>query len=124
MRATTRLFLCNGTSCRSQKAEGYTRALGGAAVTAVSGGIEAHARHSRAIAVMAEAGIDIGEQASTVISDAMPARAGEVVTVCGDADEHCPLVPPGVHKYHWPLTHPGEGPGRRRGDRRRVSPRT
>ena len=107
----TVLFLCTGNSCRSQMAEGYTQALGGAAVTALSAGIEAHGKNPRAIAVMAADGVDIGDQASTVIDDAMLARADVVVTVCGHADEHCPLVPAEVPKHHWPLADPAKAEG-------------
>lgn len=105
------LFLCTGNSCRSQMAEGYARALGGEEVTALSAGVEAHGKNPRAIATMAEDGIDIAEQASTVVSDDMLARADVVVTVCGHADEHCPLVPAGVRKYHWPLPDPAKAEG-------------
>ncbi len=108
---TTILFLCTGNSCRSQMAEGYARALGGPAVTALSAGIEAHGKNPRAVAAMAEAGIDIGGQASTVIDEAMLARADVVVTVCGDADEQCPLVPADVPKHHWPLADPAKAEG-------------
>lgn len=110
-RPTTVLFLCTGNSCRSQMAEGYARALGGEAVTALSAGIEAHGRNPRAVAVMAEDGVDIGGQESTVVNDDLLERADVVVTVCGHADEHCPLVPPGVRKYHWPLPDPAKAEG-------------
>jgi len=29
-----------------------------------------------------------------------------VVTVCGQADEICPVLPAGVRKEHWPLDDP------------------
>ena len=38
-------------------------------------------------------------------------RANIVVTVCGHADEHCPVLPPGVKKIHWPLTDPAKATG-------------
>jgi arsenate reductase len=38
-------------------------------------------------------------------------RADIVVTVCGHADEHCPVLPPGVKKIHWPLTDPAKATG-------------
>ena len=109
---TTRiLFLCTGNSCRSQMAEGWTRSLGGTEFAAESAGIEAHGKNPRAIAVMAEAGVDISDQESTVVSDAMLRRADVVVTVCGHADEACPALPPGVRKVHWPLTDPAKATG-------------
>lgn len=105
------LFLCTGNSCRSQMAEGFARALGGEAVHAMSAGIESHGKNPRAIAVMAEAGVDIAGQESTRLDDAMLAAADYVVTVCGHADEHCPVLPPGVKKEHWPLADPAKATG-------------
>jgi arsenate reductase len=105
------LFLCTGNSCRSQMAEGWARELGGSAVAAESAGIEAHGKNPRAIAVMAEAGVDISGQESTVVDDAMLRRADVVVTVCGHADEVCPALPPGVRKIHWPLADPAKATG-------------
>jgi len=76
-----------------------------------SAGIEAHGKNPRAIAVMHEAGIDISGQESTIVNDAMLDRADMVVTVCGHADEQCPVLPPGVRKIHWPLTDPARASG-------------
>lgn len=105
------LFLCTGNSCRSQIAEGWARYLGGDAFDVQSAGIEAHGKNPRAIEVMAEAGVDIGTQESTRLTDQMLARADYLVTVCGHADEHCPAVPPGVRKEHWPLPDPAKATG-------------
>jgi len=105
------LFLCTGNSCRSQMAEGWARRLGGDRVEVQSAGIEAHGKNPRAIAVMAEAGVDISGQESTRVTDAMIRRADIVVTVCGHADEHCPVVPPGIQKRHWPLADPAKASG-------------
>ena len=105
------LYLCTGNSCRSQMAEGWTRRLGGDPVKVQSAGIEAHGKNPRAIEVMAEAGIDISGQESTIVSDAMVRHADVVVTVCGHADELCPVLPPGVKKVHWPLADPAQATG-------------
>ncbi len=105
------LFLCTGNSCRSQMAEGYARHLGGDALEVYSAGIEAHGKNPRAIAVMAEDGINISAQESTRVTDAMLAGVDVVVTVCGHADEHCPALPPGVHRRHWPLDDPARAQG-------------
>ena len=109
--ATRILYLCTGNSCRSQMAEGWTRQLGGGVFLAESAGIEAHGKNPRAIAVMAEAGVDISGQESTVVSDEMLRRADVVVTVCGHADELCPALPAAVRKIHWPLTDPARATG-------------
>lgn len=105
------LYLCTGNSCRSQMAEGWSRQLGGNEFNADSAGIEAHGKNPRAIAVMQEAGIDISGQESTIVSDEMLRRADIVVTVCGHADEQCPVLPPGVKKVHWPLADPAKAIG-------------
>ena len=105
------LYLCTGNSCRSQMAEGWSRQLGGDEFNVESAGIEAHGKNPRAIAVMQEAGIDISGQESTIVSDEMLRRANIVVTVCGHADEQCPVLPPGVQKEHWPLADPAKAIG-------------
>ncbi|RMG53488.1 MAG: arsenate reductase (thioredoxin) [Gammaproteobacteria bacterium] len=105
------LFVCTGNSCRSQMAEGWARALGGSRVSVASAGIEAHGKNPRAIAVMREAGIDISGQESTRLTGQMLEQADVVVTVCGHADEHCPVLPPGTRKEHWPLSDPARAEG-------------
>lgn len=105
------LFLCTGNSCRSQIAEGWARQIGGDAVIVQSAGIEAHGQNPRAIEVMREAGIDISGQESTIVDDRMLQQADFVVTVCGHADEQCPVLPPGITKLHWPLTDPAKATG-------------
>jgi len=105
------LFLCTGNSCRSQMAEGWGKNLGHNVAEFESAGIEAHGKNPRAIAVMREAGVDISGQESTRVTDDMIRRADIVVTVCGHADEHCPVLPPGVKKVHWPLTDPAKATG-------------
>lgn len=105
------LFLCTGNSCRSQMAEGWARKLAPANIQVESAGIESHGKNPRAIAVMAEAGVDIANQESTKLVSSMLAWADVVVTVCGHADENCPVLPAHVHKIHWPLNDPAKATG-------------
>ena len=92
-------------------AEGWARRLAADHFQIQSAGIEAHGKNPRAIAVMQEAGIDIAQQASTRVDDVMLQAADLVVTVCDHADEHCPALPPGTHKLHWPLSDPAKASG-------------
>jgi len=92
-------------------AEGWARHLGDNFLEASSAGIEAHGKNPRAIAVMHEAGVDISLQESTRLTDAMLAAADYLVTVCGHADEQCPVLPPGIRKEHWPLSDPAKVTG-------------
>ncbi len=87
------LFLCTGNSCRSQMAEGWARYLRGDSIEAYSAGIETHGLNLNAVKVMAEAGVDISEQQSQLVSDLSQHDFDLVVTVCGAADENCPLLP-------------------------------
>lgn len=110
-KATRVLFVCSGNSCRSQMAEGWARHLGGGRVEAMSAGIEAHGKNPRAISIMKEVGVDISHQESTQLTPEMIQEADIIVTVCGHADEHCPVIPAGTHKEHWPLDDPARAKG-------------
>lgn len=105
------LFLCTGNSCRSQMAEGWARELGEDWLQVQSAGIEAHGKNPRAIEVMQEAGIDISDQESTVLTDEMLTTADLLITVCGHADEHCPALPIDTDKEHWPIDDPAKTKG-------------
>jgi len=89
------LFLCTGNSCRSQIAEGYARALKADVMEAYSAGIVAHGQNPNAIKVMAEDGIDITTQQSKTLQSLLDAGVAfdVVYTVCGHADENCPVFP-------------------------------
>ena len=94
------LFLCTGNSCRSQMAEGWTRALHGERIEAHSAGIEAHGVNPRAVQVMAEAGVDIRGQRSRTIDQLERTGFDWVVTVCSAADERCPSFPGAPRRLH------------------------
>ena len=87
------LFLCTGNSCRSQMAEGWTRALKGDRIEAFSAGIETPGLNPRAVPVMAEAGVDISGCRSKTVADLPTKDFDYVMTVCDHAHESCPLFP-------------------------------
>ena len=87
------LFLCTGNSCRSQMAEGWARHLKSDILEPYSAGIEKHGLNQMAVKVMAEAGIDISKQASTLIDELPVQNFDYVITVCSHAHESCPLFP-------------------------------
>ena len=94
------LFLCTGNSCRSQMAEGWARALKGDTVEPYSVGIEKHGMNPHAVQVMAEAGVDISGQSSKTPAELGPIAFDYVVTVCGQADAHCPAFPGPARVVH------------------------
>jgi arsenate reductase len=81
-------------------AEGWARALRGGAVEAYSAGIEKHGMNPHAIKVMAEAGVDISKQFSKTPVELGPVEFDYVVTVCGHADENCPVFPARTKVVH------------------------
>ena len=90
-------FLCTGNSCRSQMAEGWAKKyLDNWEVR--SAGLEAQGLNPTAVRVMDEAGVDISAQSSQLIDMENLNQADLVVTLCGDAEERCPMTPPSVKR--------------------------
>jgi arsenate reductase len=105
-------FLCTGNSCRSQIADGYLKALGSERYDVHSAGLEAHGLNPRAVAVMKEAGMDISTHTSKVIDPEILNKADYVITLCGHADEHCPVIfNNNVVKWHWGFEDPAKAVG-------------
>ena len=94
------LFLCTGNSCRSQMAEGWTRHLKGDVIEAYSAGIETHGLNPNAVQVMGEAGVDITGHKSQHAAEFKDVEFDYVVTVCGHADENCPVFPGATKIIH------------------------
>ena len=87
------LFLCTGNSCRSQMAEGWARFLKSDQIEPYSAGIETHGLNPNAVQVMKEAGVDISAHQSKLVADFSEVAFDYVVTVCGHANENCPVFP-------------------------------
>ena len=96
------LVLCTGNSCRSQIAEGFARLLKSDTIDAFSAGIVAHGQNPNAIRVMAEAGVDITTQQSKTLQSLLDRGVtfDVVYTVCGHADENCPMFPGQTRVVH------------------------
>ncbi len=105
-------FLCTGNSCRSQIADGFMSSLGSDRYEVLSAGLEAHGLNPRAVKVMEEAGVDISNNSSNVIDPEILNRADYVITLCGHADEHCPVISnQNVVKWHWGFDDPAKATG-------------
>ena len=94
------LFLCTGNSCRSQMAEGFTRHLKGDLIEARSAGIAPKGVDPRAVKVMSEDGVDISEHTSNHVDDFKDVDFDYVITVCGHANENCPVFPGKTRVIH------------------------
>ena len=102
----TVLILCTGNSCRSQMAEGLARHLGKGIIEPYSAGLFVHHVQPGAIAVMKEIGIDISGQKSKNIDEELLRTMDMVITLCGHAEETCPVTPPYIKRIHWPINDP------------------
>ncbi len=105
------LFLCTGNSCRSQMAEALINHDFKGQVEAVSAGTEPKGLDARAVQVMAELGIDIAGQESKHISAYEEQQFDYVITLCGDANEKCPLFFGGVKRMHMGFSDPPRASG-------------
>jgi arsenate reductase len=106
------LILCTGNSCRSHLAEGILRQAAGDLITVQSAGSKpAGFVHPLAIAAMAEIGIDISSHRSKHLSKFLTQPVHTVITVCGNADQACPVFPGQVERHHWPFDDPAHAPG-------------
>jgi arsenate reductase len=108
----TVLVLCTGNSCRSHLAEGILRAAAGDLLEVVSAGSKPSGYvHPLAIRAMAEIGIDLSAHRSKSWNEFMNVPVETVITVCGNADQACPLFPGQVNRHHWPFDDPAHAAG-------------
>ena len=108
----TLLVLCTGNSCRSHLAEGLLRAAAGDLFEVASAGSKpAGYVHPLAIDVMKEIGIDISGHRSKHLSEFLDQNVETVITVCGNADQVCPIFPGQVNRHHWPFDDPAHATG-------------
>lgn len=106
------LILCTGNSCRSHLAEGLLRrALGDDFAVASAGSNPAGYVHPLAIKAMAEIGIDIAAHRSKHLNEFLDQQVETVITVCGNADQACPLFPGQMNRHHWGFDDPAHATG-------------
>lgn len=96
----TILFLCTHNSCRSQMAEALANHYIGDRFQAFSAGTEATGVNPMALRVLQELGIDTAPLRSKTMDEFAGQTFDHVVTLCGDANEKCPLFFGGVERIH------------------------
>jgi arsenate reductase len=108
----TVLVLCTGNSCRSHLAEGILRAaLGDSFVVQSAGSKPAGYVHPLAIQVMKEIGFDISGHRSKHLDEFLKQPVETMITVCGDADQACPMFSGQVNRHHWGFYDPAKAEG-------------
>ncbi len=112
MKNPTVLILCTGNSCRSHLAEGLLRAAAGDILDVQSAGSKpAGYVHPLAIKVMSEIGIDLSAHRSKSMNEFLQQPVETVITVCGNADQACPVYPGQLNRHHWPFLDPAHAVG-------------
>ncbi|HEV7869492.1 MAG TPA: arsenate reductase ArsC [Chthoniobacteraceae bacterium] len=110
------LILCTGNSCRSHLAEGILRAAVGDTIRVASAGSKpAGYVHPLAIRAMHEIGIDISAHHSKHVSEFLNQGVETIITVCGNADQACPVFPGRVNRHHWGFDDPAHATGSEEG---------
>jgi len=106
------LVLCTGNSCRSQIAEAYLRQASlGQFEVASAGSDPAGYVHPLALRVLEEAGVPLPDPRSKPLTEFLDRSVETVITVCGNADQACPVFPGQARRYHWPFDDPAHAEG-------------
>ena len=85
------LILCTGNSCRSQMAHGFLQSYD-ENLSVYSAGTNASGKlNAKAVEVMKEAGVDISHHTSDRVEQYLDDAWDYVITVCGGANEACPM---------------------------------
>lgn len=106
------LFVCTANSARSQMAEALLTSLGGGRFAAASAGAIPAGRVSRrAVAVLAELGIDWSGRTPRGLGGLDQQAWDLVITVCDAAKQACPIFAGAPAVVHWDLPDPMDANG-------------
>lgn len=100
------LILCTGNSARSQMAEGLLRNMAGDRIEVASAGVAPTQVRPEAIEAMKEIGIDISNHRSKSVDELIMQAFDYVITVCDNANQHCPTFPGACRRIHWSIEDP------------------
>lgn len=106
------LILCTGNSCRSQMAHGFLQSFSSEIGVFSAGTKPAEMINRKAVEVMKEAGIDISDHTPHNVSEYINESWDYVITVCGGANESCPVFVGNVrHRLHIGFDDPSDAIG-------------
>ena len=92
------LILCSGNSCRSQMAMGYLRSFDHDIIVVSAGTKPVSEVNPYAIKAMKEVGIDLSDEKPKNVRLFLAEEWDFVITVCGGANESCPVFTGKVDK--------------------------
>jgi arsenate reductase len=104
------LFICVGTSARSQMAAGFLKALVGDFFEAYTVGIDSPEPGRQAVQVMREIGIDISRQKSKTVRESLMQHFSYVVSIAEKTRERSPIFPSTQNIFKWDARNPSVAP--------------
>ena len=106
------LILCTGNSCRSQIAHGFLQSFDNRLEVYSAGTKPAEKVNPMAVKVMNEMGIDLSSHSPKSVIQYTGQEWDYVITVCGGANESCPLFTGKVkNRLHIGFDDPSEATG-------------
>lgn len=93
-------------------AEAYLQKVVGDSIRVESAGSKPSGYvHPLAVKAVAEAGLDLSEGRSKSLEEFLDQDVETVITVCGNANQACPVFPGQKRRYHWPFDDPAYAEG-------------
>lgn len=93
-------------------AEGILKSVAGDILNVQSAGSDPTGYvHPLAIKALGEIGIDISSNTSKHMNEFLKQEVETVITVCGNANQACPVYPGQVNRFHWPFDDPAKAEG-------------
>jgi arsenate reductase len=106
------LILCTGNSCRSQMAHGFLQSFDANLIVCSAGTKASGKLNPEAVEVMKDAGVDISQHTSDSVEKYLGEEWDYVITVCGGANESCPMFTGKVkHRLHIGFDDPSDAVG-------------
>lgn len=105
------LFICQHNSGRSQIAEAYLRKFSEGHFEIESAGLEpGKAVNPLVVEVMKEEGFDLSEKKPQNVFELFKSGNlySDVITVCQDSENKCPIFPGITKRWHWPFPDPAK----------------
>jgi arsenate reductase len=101
------LFLCTGNSARSQMAEAFLRKHCDDRFVVHSAGLDPTQINPYTVKVLEEVGIDTSAHYAKPLTTYIGnTHFSYMITVCGRAEERCPIFPGMGVRLHWPFEDP------------------
>jgi arsenate reductase len=93
-------------------AEGILKSVAGDILNIQSAGSDPTGYvHPLAIKALGEIGIDISSNTSKHMNEFLKQDVETVITVCGNANQACPVYPGQANRFHWPFDDPAKAEG-------------